>query len=192
MAVNIKPLMTIADLEAMPDDGNRYEIIEGELFVSCAPGLTHQRVSGNLLILIGNYLRQNPIGEIISTPGLILSEFSGVIPDLVFFTREMSDKIISNERLVDAPAIVVEILSPGAENTRRDNVAKRQLYAKHRVTEYWIVDFVERTVEVLTGASLGVERKLTGVDVLTSTCLPGFSCSTDAVFETFPWKNAAS
>jgi Uma2 family endonuclease len=192
MATNIKPLMTIADLEAMPDDGNRYEIIEGELFVSCAPGLTHQRVLGNLLFLIGNYLRQNPIGEIISTPGLILSEFSGVIPDLVFFTREMSDNIISNERLVAAPAIVVEIFSPGAENTRRDRVAKPQLYAKHRVAEYWIVDFAESTVEVLTGESLGLEIKLKGDDILTSTCLPGFSCPTDAVFETFPWKNAAS
>ena len=192
MTTNIKPLMTIADLEAMPDDGNRYEIIEGELFVSCAPGLTHQRVLGNLLVLISTYLRENPIGEIISTPGLILSEFSGVIPDLVFFTHELGKEIISGERLVAAPAMVVEILSPGAENTRRDRVAKRQLYAKHRVAEYWIVDFAERTVEVLTGESLAVETKLKGVDVLTSTCLPGFSCPTDAVFDTYPWKNATS
>src|SRR6476659_4151134 len=106
MTTRTEPLPTIADLEAMPDDGNRYELIEGELFVSCAPGLTHQRVLGNLLLLIGIYLRENPIGEIISTPGLILSQFSGVIPDLVFFTREMSGKIISGERLVAAPAIV--------------------------------------------------------------------------------------
>jgi len=189
MATNIKPLMTIADLEAMPDDGNRYELIEGELFVSCAPGLTHQRVLRNILFLVNLYLRENPIGEVISTPGLILSEFSGVIPDLVFFTREMGKQIISGERLVAAPAIVVEILSPGSENTRRDRVAKRQLYAKHGVAEYWIVDFSNRTVEVLTGEALAIERRLKGEDLLTSTCLPGFSTSTDAVFETFPWNN---
>jgi len=181
--------MTIADLEAMPDDGNRYELIEGELFVSCAPGLTHQRVLGNILFLVNLYLRENPIGEVISTPGLILSEFSGVIPDLVFFTREMGKQIISGERLVAAPAIVVEILSPGSENTRRDRVAKRQLYAKHGVAEYWIVDFANRTVEVLTGEALAIETELKGEDLLTSSCLPGFSSSIDAVFETFPWNN---
>ena len=178
--------MTIADLEAMPDDGNRYEIIEGELFVSCAPGLTHQRVLGNLLILIGNYLRQNPIGEIISTPGLILSEFSGVIPDLVFFTREMSKEIISGERLVAAPAIVIEIVSPGAENTRRDRVAKRQLYAKHKAGEYWIVDLAKTSIEILTGEELEAETTLKGDGLLISKYLPGFSCAADAVFDTFP------
>jgi Uma2 family endonuclease len=182
MATNIKPLMTIVDLEAMPDDGNRYEIIEGELFVSCAPGLTHQRVQGNLLILIDRYLETNPIGEIISTPGLILSNFSGVIPDLVFFTHEMSNHVISGERLIAAPAIVIEIVSPGAENVRRDRVAKRQLYAKHQVIEYWIVDLHTKTIELLTGPSFEVETIFKEKDLLTSACLPGFSCSTNEIF----------
>ena len=51
MATKIEPLMTVTDLEAMPEDGNRYEVIEGELFVSCAPGLTHQQVSMNIAFL---------------------------------------------------------------------------------------------------------------------------------------------
>jgi Uma2 family endonuclease len=183
MATNIKPLMTIADLEAMPDDGNRYEIIEGELFVSCAPGLTHQRVLGNLLVHIALYLQQNPIGEVISTPGLILSEFSGVIPDLVFFTHEMSKSVVSGERLVAAPAIVVEVVSPGSENVRRDRVAKRQLYAKHGVKEYWIVDLTLQTVEVLTGSSFESEATFKGNTALTSECLPEFSCPLSKIFQ---------
>ena len=92
MSTQIEPLLTIADLDAMPDDGNRYEIIEGELFVSRSPFLTHQRVSVNLLVRISNCLVKNPVGEVLTTPGVIFSEFSGVIPDIVF---------ISNERRAD-------------------------------------------------------------------------------------------
>jgi Uma2 family endonuclease len=69
MTTKIEPLMTIADLEAMPDDSNRYEIIEGELFVSRAPGLTHQIVSDNIVFLIRSYLEPNPIGVVFRRPG---------------------------------------------------------------------------------------------------------------------------
>ena len=86
MTTKLQPL-TIADWDAMPyGDGNRYEIIEGELFVSCSPGLTHQIVLTNLIVQIGNFLNNNPIGTFVPSPGVILSNYSGVIPDLVFFT----------------------------------------------------------------------------------------------------------
>jgi len=103
MTTNIEPLMTIADWEAMPDDGNRYEIIEGELFASRSPGLTDQIVLGNLVFLIRSYLEQNPIGMVVFTPGLILSEYSGVIPDIVFFSHLRAGNIISGERLTGPP-----------------------------------------------------------------------------------------
>ena len=81
MTSRIEHLMTIADLEAFPDDdGNRYKLIEGELFVSCSLGLTHQIISDNLVHLIRNYLDKTPVGTVVSTIGLILSEYSGVIP----------------------------------------------------------------------------------------------------------------
>src|SRR5215217_6694351 len=150
-------LLTIADWDAMPrEDGNRYEIIEGELFVSCSPGLTHQIVSDNLITLLRNFLKLNRIGVAVSTPGLVLSQYSGVIPDLVYFSNKSRDRVISGERLTSAPDLVIEILSRGSENTRRDRVVKRQLYAKHRVPEYWIIDCQRRVVEVyrLEGTSL--------------------------------------
>src|ERR1051325_3902649 len=135
MNTKLKPL-TIADWDAMPaDDGNRYEIIEGELFVSTSPGLTHQIVSANLMFLIQRYLETNPIGMVLATLGVILSEYSGVIPDLVFFLDEQRDTIITGERLTGPPALVIEIVSPGSANVRRDRVAKLQLYAKHQVPE---------------------------------------------------------
>src|SRR6267378_3350739 len=116
MAARIEPLMTVDDLDAMPEDGNRYEVIEGELFVSRAPGLPHQRVFGNIFKAFQSYLNTNPIGEIIATPGLVFEKYSGVIPDVVFFTHERGAEIIANERLHAAPELVIEILSPGREN----------------------------------------------------------------------------
>jgi len=186
MVAKIEPLMTVDDLEAMPEDGNRYEVIEGELFVSRAPGLPHQIVSANIVHQFMTYLDNNPIGRILPTPGLILSQYSSVIPDLVFYSHDRAKEIIANDRLNAAPEIVIEILSPGRENISRDRVAKRQLYAKHGVSEYWIVDSDKRAVEVYRLANLSLElaATLSDNDEITSPSLPGFACPLSKMFET--------
>src|ERR1700730_16776478 len=170
MVARIDPLMTVDDLDCMPEDGNRYEVIEGELFVSRAPGLTHQQISANIVIDLGTYLSQNRLGRVIPTPGLILSELSGVIPDIVFFSYEREKEIVSGERLIAAPDLVIEILSPGRANVARDRVAKRQLYGQYNVSEYWIVDSENRTVEIyrLTGGGLELISTLRDEDEITS------------------------
>lgn len=185
MATKIEPLMTVSDLEAMPEDGNRYEVIEGELFVSCAPGLTHQQVSMNLTFLISRYLENDPIGLVFATPGLILTELSGVIPDIVFFKHERRQEIISGERLVRGPDLVVEILSPGPENARRDRVAKRQLYARHGVAEYWMVNPEKAVLEVyrLESDSLALVAAFKDQDEISTPILPGFTCLAAEVFK---------
>ena len=185
MVAKIEPLMTVDDLDAMPEDGNHYEVIEGELFVSRAPGLPHQIVVTNIIGCFLSYFAQNPIGRIITTPGLVFSQFSGVIPDLVFYSHARGKKIIANNRLNAAPEIVIEILSPGRENISRDRVAKRQLYAKHGVSEYWIVDSENRSIEIyrLTGQSLELVALLRNDDQITSPVLPGFSCPLSKIFE---------
>ena len=185
MAAKVEPLMTVEDLDAMPEDGNRYEVIEGELFVSRAPGLQHQILSGNIFANLWNYLEKNPIGLVIATPGLVFSQYSGVIPDIVFFTHGRGEGIISGQRLVAAPDIVIEILSPGRENVSRDRVAKRQLYAKHAVNEYWIVDSENRAVEIyrLSSERLELAALLKDQDEITSPLLPGFICPLASVFK---------
>lgn len=185
MAARIEPLMTVDDLDAMPDDGNRYEVIEGELFVSRAAGLPHQLVASNILHQFMNYLDQNPLGRIVPTPGLILSKYSGVIPDLVFYSHGRGDEIIWNERLNAAPEIVIEILSGGRENVARDRVTKRQLYGKHGVKEYWIVDSENRSIEIYRPADQGFElaAMLRSEEEITSPVLPGFRCPLSKIFE---------
>lgn len=185
MSTRIEPLLTISDLDAMPDDGNRYEIIEGELFVSCAPNLIHQSVALNLAFAMKAYLSANPIGTIWMTPGVIMSELSGVIPDLVFITGERVPLIASGDRITGAPDLVVEIVSGGAENERRDRVVKRHLYAKHGAKEYWIADPATRSIEVygLAGQALVLLAEYKEGDRLISELLPGFSCELASIFQ---------
>ena len=178
-------LLTIADWDAMPaEDGNRYEIIEGELFVSTSPGLTHQIVVTNLILLIGRFLETKPMGVVVTTPGLVLSKYSGVIPDIVFFLHEQRETIVTGDRLTAPPALVIEIVSPGSANIRRDRVVKLQLYAKHRVPEYWIVDPKNLTVEkyVGHGSSLSLLQTLQHDEELSIDALPGFSCRVSRIF----------
>ncbi|HET6976687.1 MAG TPA: Uma2 family endonuclease [Pyrinomonadaceae bacterium] len=187
MITKLKPL-TIADWEAMPHgDGNIYEIIEGELFVSCSPGLTHQVVLAKLITSIGVFLEANPIGTVASGPGVILSNYSGVIPDLVFFSHDRRDELVKNDRVHGPPSLVVEILSPGSSNIRRDRVAKLQLYAKHGVPEYWIIDLKNKAIEryVNHDSSLILEETLGEDGTLTTPTLPGFSCRVNKIFSPF-------
>ena len=185
MAARIESLMTVDDLDAMPEDGNRYEVIEGELVVSRAPGLPHQIVSGNIFGVFWSYLQSNPIGRIVATPGLILSRYSGVIPDLVFYSHARGDEIIWDERLNAAPELVIEILSPSRENVSRDRMTKRALYAKHGVKEYWIADCDDRSIEIyrLKDQGLDLIEVLRLGDEITSPLLPGFSCPLAKIFE---------
>lgn len=189
MASNIKHLMTVADLDAFPDDdGKRYELIEGELFVSCAPGLPHQAVLQNLLMELGLYLKQNPVGTTVPGPGVVFSNYSGVIPDLVFVSNEKSNSIVANHRFVAAPDLVVEIISPGSENRSRDFKAKRRLYAKYGVQEYWIVDSENTSVAIFRLHETGLEEVslLRGDDEIASPLFPGLAIKLSDVFNLPP------
>src|SRR5436305_5175975 len=183
MAARIEPLLTVADLDSCPDDNNRYELIDGELFVSRTPGIPHQRVLNNLQIALGNYLKRNPVGIIVPGAGAIFSDYDAVIPDLVFVRNERWSEVVSNNKFTAGLDLVIEILSPGKENRDRDLLVKRQLYAKYGVSEYWIVDCENRLVEVY---KLDVNRlqsvaTLRDSEEITTELLPGFRLTVSAL-----------
>jgi Uma2 family endonuclease len=184
MTTNIAPLLTTDDLIALPDDGNTYELIEGELIVSGMPTLTHQRVIGNLLYLIQSYLAGNPLGQILPTPGVIFDRHNSVIPDLVFVTNEQLEQIGAESHIKLAPALAVEVVSPGRENARRDRVKKLRVYGKFGVGEYCVADPAARTVEIYrpAGAALVLAATVGGDEEITSPLLPGFACKAARVF----------
>ena len=183
MAARREPILTIADIGAMPEDGNHYELIEGELFVSCAPSLAHQRIVRRLLRALDEYLDSNLIGEVFPGPGVIFSNFSGVIPDIAFVGAEQAGEIASGDRITGPPDLVIEVLSPGAENQRRDRHAKRQLYRKYGVKEYWIVDAFNGKIEVYRTARLRLVSSFGGKDELISSLLPGFRCQVKRILQ---------
>ena len=184
MSAKIEPLLTIADLDALPEDGNRYELFEGELFVSRAPSLSHQRILVNLVGLLLDYLKRHPIGEVIPTPGVIFDESNSAIPDIVFLTKQQVSNIGSGERIYEAPALAVEIVSPGKENARRDREVKRQVYGKHGVKEYWIADPETCTLEIyrLEKHTLKLISTLIDEGEVTTPVLLGFSCKANQIF----------
>jgi Uma2 family endonuclease len=187
MAANVKHLMTIDDLEAIPyDEWHRFELIEGELYVSCAPGIPHQLVLNYLQVELTIYLRQNPIGTLVPGPGAVFNKHNSVIPDIAFVRNERWDAIVAKDRFNAAPDLVIEIVSPGSTNRSRDFNLKRKVYAKFGVPEYWIVDTWAKSVAIfrLTDNTLEEVVTLRGDDELESPILPGLSLKLSTIFPT--------
>jgi Uma2 family endonuclease len=148
MATSIKRL-TYDDLESIPQEreGDRHEIIDGELVVTPAPIPFHQDVSGNIYDPIRSFVRARRLGKVYYAPvDVRLTPDIVLIPDIVFIRHDRLH-IVGPKTIDAAPDLVVEILSPGTR--QRDLTVKRDLYARFGVREYWIVDPDRRTVEVL-------------------------------------------
>jgi Uma2 family endonuclease len=136
--------LTYEDYCALPDDGLRYEIIDGFLFSEPSPWLAHQRAVGNLIFILHAHVREQGLGEVFTRVDVILDQRTVVVPDIVFVARERAG-IVTERAIEGAPDLIVEILSPGT--IRRDRVAKRNAYARHGVRHCWLVDPVETTLE---------------------------------------------
>lgn len=178
---------TIRDLNAMPDDGGwkRYEIIDGELFVTRAPHIRHQDASGNIYFELESWSRQTQLGKPIQTPGVIFTPTDAVIPDVVWISKErLANGIDETGHLTIAPELMVEVLSPGELNEQRDKEVKLKLYSLYGVQEYWIVNWQLKTVEVYRriDAQLQLVATLLEPDSLTSPLLPGFSTVITQIF----------
>jgi Uma2 family endonuclease len=131
---------TSKDLEMLPDDGKRYEIVDGELYVSKQPHYHHQRVCVRLTTLLEVWSQQTKAGESNFAPGLIFADDEDVAPDVTWISRERrATALHADGKLHAAPELVVEVLSPGAMNERRDPEFKLRLYSRRGVEEYWVV-----------------------------------------------------
>src|SRR5262245_24784220 len=162
----IRPLLTYADYAAIPNDGRRYELHEGEVSVTPAPSPTHQRIIGNLYFVLREHVRRGGLGEVFLSPvDCILSDTSVVQPDLVFLeTARLA--AVSQRGIEGAPSLVVEVLSPSTLLIDRN--VKGQLYARHGIPHYWIADPEARTVEAfeLAGPGYRLARTLAGAEAV--------------------------
>ncbi|WP_315791599.1 Uma2 family endonuclease [Fischerella sp. JS2] len=177
---------TIYDLEVLPEnEWTRYEIIDGELFMTRSPHRRHQQVCGKIFRQLDVWSDASGLGETIVAPGLIFSEADSVIPDVVWVSQERLAQIEDETgHLTGAPELVVEVLSPGKQNELLDKEAKLKLYSVQGVQKYWIVDRFTKQVEVYRRekARLVLVATLLGDDEISSPLLPGFCCSISCFF----------
>ena len=136
---------TLAELDRLPDDGNRYELVDGELFVTPAPSPGHETLASHLLFILVPYVHSQKLG-LLSTPRAVVRQHgSQVEPDMM--VRPATPALPQTWAEMPTPLLVVEILSQTTR--RRDHVQKRAFYLRLGVAEYWIVDRFERTIRVI-------------------------------------------
>ena len=176
-----KTKLTYEDYAKTPDD-ERWELIDGELFRMPSPNIAHQRTSGRLFLRMAPFVEERDLGIVFAAPtDVVLSDHDTVEPDLLFISKERTG-IIAALNVQGAPDLVGEIHSPST--AQRDLTAKRELYARHGVKEYWPIDPVVRTVTVLLlrdgeFVEVGVYKE---GDTVTSPTLDGFSFRVEEIF----------
>ncbi|MDX2257267.1 MAG: Uma2 family endonuclease [Pseudanabaenaceae cyanobacterium bins.39] len=181
-----KLLWTSADLELLPDNGNRYEIIDGELFVTRAPHWNHQRTCGNFYSQLTAWSKVTGLGYAAVGAGIIFGNKDDVIPDVVWVNAEKYEALMDQSgHLLGAPDLVIEVLSAGTDNEKRDREVKLKLYSSHGVLEYWIADWRAKQIQVYRRENgvLKLAMTLFESDTITSPLLPEFACALTQIFE---------
>jgi Uma2 family endonuclease len=141
------PRLTYRDLQQITPDRNRYELIEGELFVAAAPNTEHQRKSFRLSRILAEHAERHDLGEVFIAPYDVVFDDSTVLePDIVFVSKARQS-IVTPAYIEGAPDLVVEVLSDSSRTI--DRFVKRDRYAEFSVPEYWLLDPFEPRIEVL-------------------------------------------
>ena len=151
MSTHVEPLLTNADLECLPEDGNRYQVVHGELLVTPVPRPWHEEIWGRLFIALNEYLRREPVGHLFgSRSDISWGPDTLVSPDIIVVPLEEARTL--DWAKMQHLLLVAEVLSPSS--TRHDRFTKRRLYQEQHVPLYWVVDGDERAVEVWTPEAL--------------------------------------
>jgi Uma2 family endonuclease len=171
--------LTYEDYAAIPDDGRRHEIIDGEHYVNPAPTGYHQIILSNVEFPLQQHVRTHRAGIVLHSPiDVILSGHDIVQPDIIFL-REGRQHLIG-KRVEGAPDLVVEVLSES--NRRYDVRTKYEMYQRAGVPEYWIVDPDELGVRVFRREGDRFTLVEFG-DPITTPLLPGFVLPLSAIFQ---------
>jgi Uma2 family endonuclease len=177
-----KKVYTYQDYLELPDDGNKYEIIEGELIMSPAPYTIHQEVMLNIAVELVNFVRKTKIGKIYIAPtDVVISDINVVQPDILFITNKKL-QIITAKNIKGVPDLIIEIISPATGYY--DLRGKKDIYEKFGVQEYWIVDPMKQRVEIYLNFENKFElhQRLEKKGILKSNILKGLDLNLDTIF----------
>ncbi|HKI01704.1 MAG TPA: Uma2 family endonuclease [Thermoanaerobaculia bacterium] len=177
---------TYADYARLPDDGRRYEVIRGHLYVTPAPGFDHQYVISRLHLTFGRFVDENQLGIVLGAPFDVLLPdgiATPVQPDMVFL-RTGNQPRSGDKNFQGVPDLVIEVESPSTR--KRDRTIKLEAYRDAGVSEYWRLEPRPRTVTVLALSEDGsryVEVASYGAgETVRSTVLSGLAISVDSLF----------
>jgi len=154
--------------------------------MSRQPHWHHQYTCGRVFARLDEWSRQTRSGQANLAPGVVFADDDDVAPDVVWISHARRASALGQEgRLHTAPELVVEVLSPGSTNQRRDREAKLKLYSRRGVQEYWIVDWLAHQVEVYRREehALRLVETLHATDTLRTPLLPDFTCVVSELFE---------
>ena len=174
---------TADDYRTLPETGPRYQLIDGDLVhMSPAPSDEHQSTVLTLASAMLQHVRDNPVGRVFVSPfDVYLGDHDVVQPDVLFVAQARVERI-ARDGVHGAPDLVVEVLSPSTRDL--DLGAKKVLYARHGVIEYWVIDLDDQTLSIyrldedVTTPKLRLERDAT----LTSDVVPGFTLPLEELF----------
>ncbi len=180
-----KSRVSYADLQAMPEDGRRYELYDGELVVVLAPLPRHQVVADNIGQILRAHARATGGVALTSPLDIVFTDYTVLQPDVVFFGPARRSSITLDEPIRAAPDIAVEVLSPSTE--ARDRGKKMRAFARFGVSEYWIVDPVGETIEIhqLAKQRYRLAHTCTAGETLRSPTVTGLQFPAAAAFEGF-------
>ncbi len=185
-AAHVDTRLTYDDFVHFPDDGNRHELIDGVHYVTPSPEVRHQAIVVRLVLAIGNHLQSNPhLGRVFVAPlDVVLSHHDIVEPDVLFVATEQA-AILTEKNVQGPPALVIEVLSHSTR--KRDAQAKRRLFERSGVREYWLVDPELDTVQVLRMTPQGkllrvAELSMENDETLTTPLLPDWALALRDIF----------
>ena len=168
------------DIKDLPEGGPRMEILEGELVVSPSPNWRHQWIVGELFVALRAHVRARGLGQVALAPmDVIFDPHNVAEPDVLYIATERLD--IVRDRVWGAPDLCVEVLSPSS--VTRDRQAKRAVYARFGVREYWIVDPDARVAEVYAGTDLPLTATYAVAERLRSPLLPDLDLPLVSIFD---------
>jgi len=170
------------DYLRLPDDGQRYEIIEGVLYVANAPGYDHQFTVAKIAFFLQLFVTERKLGIMLTSPFEVhLSETTRPVqPDVLFLTTEQQPP--PGAQFVTAPTLIVEVISPSS--IRLDRQIKFDAYERAGVAEYWLADPKTRSVEVYTleNGEYALLGQFAADEVIESRVLSGIALATSSLF----------
>jgi Uma2 family endonuclease len=178
----VKPRVSYADLERRPEDGRRYELYDGEVFVVPSPILRHQIIVQRLWRILDDHARLIGGLAVVSPIDVVFSQFDVVQPDIVFIGAARLKGVSLDSRIQEVPDLAIEVLS--SSTAPNDRGRKMRMFHHYGVPEYWIVDPAAETIEIYSLGSSGYSLSaiVSGTGQAASEIAPGFSFTAATIF----------